>query len=759
MGAKRRRKAIFLLRMLLLVGLSFSLVWNIVSNCTFSETQERIWARESGKGILDGATDRIAVHPDNGAVYYLNHGKLHKILSCEQCGDVPNLCSSFPVVNWLDVESWPVSLDFVCSEAILTKLAANFSVPEPSLVSAYDGSVYYIHGKTCAYLTSFVECGPLYGDLRGQLPHLGKTSLFFLSQVGQWSGEAEGSSKRKGPVFRCGQHTDIIANFEHRRSNWKRWMIMTPPSCVDLANIFSQVLFRNGFQVTTMTDFSMAAEDVHDIYIVIFNTADYPFERLPPASKRIVVQGSSSLNIASDEYFDTLFASSAVIEMSLYNLKVLKRKGINGAKLWYLPLGTNQIMTQHVLVSKNWDLIYVSDITGIPRRIVKLLEYLSEQFDIKVVGEADDDLNDFIQKSRFLLSFCREATSTLDVHIVARSLALNVPVIAERTVDTWSHQPFLKSAVYFFEPDSMHETIAKALAGSASAQMQEARRVAEVAIDRAEFGFNRILVGLGVFSITQTHHIFSSQPDLRYPTTLTEPVIISTPEAPERFSTQLIREDDPLNRTFFSVRLIGRPSWISIGMGYSTIARMALNRGLSTLAIAEDDVAFPKHKNRVSGILQKYLNENDLWDLFSGLIADLHQDTKILSASCFEGIQFVTVDKMTSMVYNIYNLRALEALSSWDPSFDDSSRNTIDRYLEMYPSLRVVTTLPFFAGHNVSMTSTAWFETTNAEYARMISQSQQKLYTLLLDYLEGMNYGVASDMVCPQILINGGKQL
>ena len=149
---------------------------------------------------------------------------------------------------------------------------------------------------------------------------------------------------------------------------------------------------------------------------------------------------------------------------------------------------------------------------------------------------------------------------------------------------------------------------------------------------------------------------------------------------------------------FPGVRHSFRPSWMSCGASFKVVADIALRHGTTQLAVAEDDAELSRMGDGTFNIIQEYLQSRADWDIFSGMIADVHADTAVISAECFEGIQFVTINKMTSMVYNIYNTTALDILRSWDEDNDDVVSNTIDRYLED-KNLKVVVALPYAVGH------------------------------------------------------------
>src|SRR5690606_15030310 len=109
-------------------------------------------------------------------------------------------------------------------------------------------------------------------------------------------------------------------------------------------------------------------------------------------------------------------------------------------------------------------------------------------------------------------------------------------------------------------------------------------------------------------------------------------------------------------------------------------------------------------------VINAYLQANaGEWDVFAGLIADLQPDASVLKVETFNGLRFVTIDKMTSTVCNIYSRRGLELLAAWNPAEGDAHTNTIDRYLgEHCANLRVVVVLPFLANLTEELDSTLW---------------------------------------------------
>ena len=168
------------------------------------------------------------------------------------------------------------------------------------------------------------------------------------------------------------------------------------------------------------------------------------------------------------------------------------------------------------------------------------------------------------------------------------------------------------------------------------------------------------------------------------------------------------------------------PGWIGCGMSYKALCQGAVKRGKDQLTVIEDDVVLDDNFEKNFAIVRRYLDTLDgEWDIFSGVIASLHDDVTVSKVEQFEGIDFVTIDRMTSMVFNIYNRWAIQLIANWSPINSHVETNAIDRYLEN-ADLKVVVAHPYIAGHREDVYSTLWnFQ--NTQYVDMIHESQVRL--------------------------------
>ena len=168
--------------------------------------------------------------------------------------------------------------------------------------------------------------------------------------------------------------------------------------------------------------------------------------------------------------------------------------------------------------------------------------------------------------------------------------------------------------------------------------------------------------------------------------------------------------------------------WIGCGMSYKFLARKALDAGLTRITICEDDVEFrPGWSERYNAVQAHLDTRADDWDLFAGLITDLHPETRVQAVGPFGTSRMLQLDRMTAMVFNVYSRRGLAKLAQWNPSNFDSKFNAVDRHLERQAALSVLTAIPYLVGHKEDLHSTLWKGQTNAIYDERISRSEAAL--------------------------------
>lgn len=69
-------------------------------------------------------------------------------------------------------------------------------------------------------------------------------------------------------------------------------------------------------------------------------------------------------------------------------------------------------------------------------------------------------------------------------------------------------------------------------------------------------------------------------------------------------------------------------------------------------------------------------------------MADISDNVVVSQMDCVNGDTMLTINKMMSTVFNIYNQRAIQIGAQWDETNHNTS-NTIDRYFESF-DLKVI---------------------------------------------------------------------
>jgi len=179
-----------------------------------------------------------------------------------------------------------------------------------------------------------------------------------------------------------------------------------------------------------------------------------------------------------------------------------------------------------------------------------------------------------------------------------------------------------------------------------------------------------------------------------------------------------------------------KPGWVGCGLSYAALAGHAKVNKMTTMTVMEDDVILPNDfESKLDSIKRFLASKAGGWDVFSGVIAALNPDVEVLAVEEFEGQRFVTINKMTSTVFNIYADSAIDMFTKWNPDNLDAEKNTIDRFLENQKIIKVIATIPFLVGHREEVHSTLWgFQ--NTTYVEMIANSQALLEAKVVAFLD-----------------------
>jgi len=507
------------------------------------------------------------------------------------------------------------------------------------------------------------------------------------------------------------------------------WAIMTTRHTRYIAHLIAEKLKSHGWNVDIFVDQGPAFFS-HDWYIVL---CPQMFDKLPPGEKRIVYQleQSASSRWFTEGYFKILEDSLAVLEYALENIDFMQIKKIGYPHVHYLPIGASESYGEiSPNQEKTCDVLFYGDSHSSMRR-QKMLTALRENFNVRVVNEVfGTEVQEAIKQARVVINIHYYENAQLEMPRIQECLSLGVPVVSESTKDQGDY-PEILDAVSFFDEGSIPEMIlAVRLILDNPPSMVTLRRAVNYGAERFDFMFDRFLVAVGFLPATHVRAMRVSIPKN------TDLVALSLPETIVR--RKIFELERPRNCFVFD-GIRRRPGWVGCGLSYFSLAQCALRQGLSSLTIMEDDVILPPDFEEKMKIIREYMNAGSKQrDLFSGVIAALHPECVVKSVETYKNMTFVTINKMTSMVFNIYSDRFLRLLLSWNPDNLDATSNTIDRFIESRSDLNIVVTLPFFVGHREEVHSTLWgFQ--NTQYVDMITSSEAILHEKVIAFQKKSN--------------------
>lgn len=516
-----------------------------------------------------------------------------------------------------------------------------------------------------------------------------------------------------------------LADLQRAAGVGLKWCIIATPHVLFIAHSLAEILKQHGWSVEIALE--PPAEFNHDYYIVL---CAQMFDRLPPGEKRIIYQleQSASSRWFSETYLSAMENSLAVLDYSLQNIDFLEGKGIAYPHVYYLPIGASQTYRLADVSTKDIDVLFYGDHKSCPRR-QHLLNIAETRFKVtradSVFGE---DMKRMIARSRVVLNLHYYEGAQLEMPRIQECLSLGVPVVSEGTSDQGDYLNLEPAVAFFSEGDG--DAMLAALGRALNDQNRALAGVDDAVAywnRRLRFMFDRALIGMGILPTDALERM------------VPEPVgekalyALSLPETIKRrrvFDVET-RTSDCL--VFDGIRR--RPGWIGCGMSYKYLCASAFKSGAEHLVIMEDDALLsPDHAAKLD-IIWDYLDaRRGQWDIFSGVIAHLHEEVNVLNVETHRGMDFVTIDKMTSMIFNIYSRKAMELIASWNQTDEDPERNTIDRYLEN-AGLRIVVADPYIVGHREELYSTLWgFQ--NTQYSQMIAESERQLNAMKLDWLK-----------------------
>ena len=493
--------------------------------------------------------------------------------------------------------------------------------------------------------------------------------------------------------------------------------ILVTPHTQFVAHLLESTLCKYGFVIDVSVGECHTYSD--DVHIVI---CPQMFKVLPNRYIAFQMEQSVSSRWFTDEYIRTLQNSYAILDYSLQNIGFLQDKDVSYKQLFWMPIGAYPNYKDYLLSSKRWDgslseqaeVVFYGDPNN-DRRMM-YLNALKEKFKVKIISEKfGNELYRELLSAKVVVNIHYYENALLETTRIFECLSLGLQVVSEESSDMIQYTGLDKyvSFVKMGDVDQMIDKVAELLEKN-----QSSSRPVEPNDKATTFYLSRMLLSLDMIGFEQFHQVCGF--DSITPNAMNM-YCLGLPENIQR--RQSFMNDNQYQIDVFD-GLRHSVGWVGCGLSYKYLMTYAKERGLDYIIVCEDDVEFPANFTEKLAEIMDYLKQTPHnWDVFSGLIADLHYTTQILRIDAYKNNEYIYIDKMTSTVFNIYNKSFFEKISCWDNLDTDVETNTIDRYIEMHGGLRVVTTSPFLVGHKEDQTSSLW-GFNNSNYSDMFSKTQ-----------------------------------
>jgi GR25 family glycosyltransferase involved in LPS biosynthesis len=484
-----------------------------------------------------------------------------------------------------------------------------------------------------------------------------------------------------------------------------------------------------GLGVTIVHAYSAVA-DSGQMHIVI---CPQMFPELPKNYVAFQMEQSINPRWFTAEYFAILNNAIAVFDYSLTNIEYLLQQGIPYQKLFYMPISSYDNYADHLSHTgynlqpaqdeKDIDVLFYGDPNCERRQ--SYLRQLSTRFNVHIASEVfGQDLTRLVQRAKLIINIHYYEDALLETTRLYETLSLGTPIVSETSSDIQQHD--VLANVIDFAPvgdvNAMADKIAQLLADN-NFYARRRQDIADFTRSDKQFDvyFKRYMLANDLIDFQQYKE---SADFIPHNDTDIPKLCLSLTETP-------VRKQAFLSKPTYGFQIIEgvrhRIGWIGCGMSYKYMLSTLADRQTEMAMICEDDVLFPADFDIKLDKVVKHLRSTEWdWHVFAGIIAHLHEDTRVLAVKEIDGIEYVYINRMTSMVMNIYSRQGIELISQWDEKNIDSANNTIDRYLESAPGLTVVTTLPFMVGYAEDQHSTLW-GFVNTQYTGMIRSSEQLL--------------------------------
>lgn len=492
-------------------------------------------------------------------------------------------------------------------------------------------------------------------------------------------------------------------------------LILTMPHTLHFAHRLKAILAECGI-MAGISDNDRKAKEAG----LVFAFAPQNFPAVPP--ERMVafqVEQHAATEHWTPGYLRRLEECRAVWDFSTENISLLRRT-IPLHKIYYVPFSPLPAVAEARI--RRGVLFYGN--VNTPRRreaLARIKDSLPELVvESNLFGPA---IEHQLRQAAIIVNIHAIEGAVLETARISESLAAGAVVVSETALDQDNHPEILSRTVFVNEGDidSLADRLCRLL--NNPDEMKALRDAATHPVpDRFRHGVLRALQGLNLISPERFDELVTDYPSLLEGQSGKLPrICLTLPETPER--THAFQAHHNGYQLWQGLK--AEPGWRGCALSYRHMFRSLSAAGISEALIVEDDVVLPNSFERHLETIRAAMRDADA-DMFSGLIVDLHKDSRILDVEHRDGLTLIHLDRAVMMICNLYRTRMIEYLAAWNHTDTNAFSNTIDRYMEQATHLRVITTLPFLAAYRPELHSTLR-ENDNRSYDVLRLQSEAAL--------------------------------
>ena len=420
--------------------------------------------------------------------------------------------------------------------------------------------------------------------------------------------------------------------------------------------------------------------DNDDLYIIVHINK---YENIPKKYILYQIENSTSAWF-TDNYINLLKNSLCIWEYSVANIHKYEQI-IDKSKIYVMPMPFFKY-EKNTTTEIKYDILFY----GAPnKRRTNILNELSKKYNIKYGIMFGKDLQTSIQQSKIILNLHYYNEPKLESCRLNECLQYDKLIISEKSIKEDNYNMSLyENLVVFIDNindnldniNILYESIDYWLLNYDEKINSIKSNILKLE-EKLLFHVQKCLLVFDI--VTQNNMIFDMSSD-----DINCLHLIETPYRIEAFKKQ---ELVPTYKIYPAIK--HNIGWKGCGLSYQNIIYNAKRCNLPNITVCEDDCMFKSDFYDKYKIIKEFLSSVKEWDIFVGCVAALPKDTIFYNITKYKDMTFFEVNKMHSMVFNIYNNSVYDIICNWD-NRTTKKINQIDQYIKN-KNIKNIITYPF----------------------------------------------------------------